>query len=119
MKAACEQQRYDSLPTEALGRRILIQRTDLAGLRHHQAPRLWDALRRDAPLTLERDATNPYDPDAVAVHWKGLKLGYLPRGGNFMVARLLDGKRTVSAKIEVLSRSAVPNRRIRVAVLMH
>jgi hypothetical protein len=107
-----------SLADDALGRRILIQRSNLAGFRHHRACDVWPALRKDAFLTLERDAENPHDPDAVAIRWKGRKLGYLPRGENFLVARLLERERPLSARVEGLRARAQPNRRIR-AVLMH
>lgn len=119
MQQALNQRRSDALPGEILRRPRRIQLTNLTGFRHHEAPRLWATLRRDSPLTLERDPGNTYDPDAVAVCWKGLKLGYLPRGENFVVARLLDGRHPLSARIAGLSPRALPNRRIRVEVLVH
>jgi len=119
MQQALNQGPSDALPGDILDRPRRIQLTNLTGFRHHEAPRLWAALRRDTPLTLERDPGNTYDPDAVAVCWKGLKLGYLPRGENFMVARLLDGKRPLSARIAGLSPRARPNRRIKLEVLIH
>jgi len=102
-----------------LGRQVLIQHTTLAGFRHHSAPRLWEALETRALLTLTREPGNPHDPDAVALYWRGQKLGYLPRGENLVVARLLDRQRRLSARIEGLAEHGEHNRRIRVAVLMH
>jgi hypothetical protein len=119
MKREMMHQRTGSLAVDALGRRILIQRSNLAGFRHHQACDVWPALRKDAFLTLERDAENPHDPDAVAICWRGRKLGYLPRGENFLVARLLERERCLSARIDGLRGRALPNRRIRIAVIMH
>ena len=104
---------------QALGRRITIQHTTLSGFRHHEAPRLWLALRPQLLLTLEREADNPHDKNAVMLRWRGLKLGYLPRAENLVVARLLDRQRSLSARIEGLSPSAACNARIRVEVLMH
>lgn len=104
---------------QALGRSLLIQTSRLAGFRHHQAPALWQALRNDPGLTLAREADNPHDPDAVALLWRGRKLGYLPRGENFLVARLLDRQRSLSARIERLVPKAESNHRIRVQVLLH
>lgn len=101
------------------GRTILIQTSRLAGFRHHEAPTLWQALRTHPGLTLGREADNPHDPDAVALYWRGRKLGYLPRGENFVVARLLDRNRTLSARIERLQPKAESNHRVRVQVLMH
>jgi hypothetical protein len=106
-------------PEPVLGRRILIQRTALTGFRHHAAPQLWPALHRRALLTLRREPENPHDSTAVALYWRGQKLGYVPRGENLVVARLLDRQRRLSARIEMLTPSAERNQRIRVSVLLH
>ena len=102
-----------------LGRRILIQKTTLSGFRHHDAPGLWQALESRDLLTLEREPDNPFDDNAVVLRWRGRKLGYLPRGENLVVARLLDHRRNLSARIERLSPNAERNARIRLQVLLH
>jgi hypothetical protein len=107
------------LSEQAFGRRILIQRSALAGFRHHAAPTLWPALRGRDRLALVREVDNLHDPDAVAVYWKGLKIGYLPRGENFVVARLLDQRRSLSARVGALRPNEERNRRIRLEVVMH
>jgi hypothetical protein len=107
------------LSEQALGRRILIQRSALAGFRHHAAPELWPALRAQDVLLLVREADNPQDPDAVAVYWRDRKLGYLPRAENFLVARLLDSRRSLSARVDSLRPKAEHNRRIRLEVVLH
>lgn len=104
---------------QALGRRITIQHTTLSGFRHHEAPLLWAALRPRSLLTLEHEADNPHDANAVILRWRGRKLGYLPRGENLVVATLLDRRRSLSARIERLSPNAERNARIRIEVLMH
>jgi hypothetical protein len=103
----------------ALGRYITIQHTTLSGFRHHEAPLLWSALRPRSLLTLEREADNPHDANAVMLRWRGRKLGYLPRGENLVVATLLDRQRSLSARIERLSPNAARNARICIEVLMH
>jgi hypothetical protein len=104
---------------QALGRQIVIQRSALTGFRHHAARTLWAGLDEHALLTLVREADNPHDPDAVALYWKGLKLGYLPREENFVAARLLDNRRNLSARVERLQPRAHRNQRVRVAVVLH
>lgn len=103
----------------AFGRRISIQHTTLAGFRHHDAPLLWPALRPRSLLTLEREAGNPHDANAVALRWRGRKLGYLPRAENLVAARLLDRQRRLSARILGLVPEAERNARIRIEVVMH
>ena len=103
-------------PTE---RDIVIQRSPIAGYRHHEAPLLLAALRPRLAITMAREPCNPQDPDAVALFWRGRKLGYLPRGSNFMVARLLEGNRPLSARIRRLTPTADRNLRIHIEVLLH
>jgi hypothetical protein len=97
---------------------IRLQRSTLAGFRHHDAPRLWPALARREPLTLERELDNPHDPNAVALRWRGRKLGYLPRGENLVAARLLERQRHLCARIERLDPDAERNARIGIEVLL-
>ncbi len=106
-------------PDDPLGRQITLQHTALAGYRHHEAPALWPALTRRARLTLHREADNRHDANAVALLWRGRKLGYLPRGENLVAARLLDRQRNLSARIEHLDPGAERNRRIHIRVLLH
>ncbi len=102
-----------------LGRMLVIQRSRLAGFRHHAAPLVWSALRPGAALNLALETDNPNDPDAVAVFWRGRKLGYLPRAENLVVARLLARRRALSARVRRLAPAAEPNARLQLEVLMH
>ncbi|MGB1111009.1 MAG: HIRAN domain-containing protein, partial [Gammaproteobacteria bacterium] len=100
------------LPLEsqpASPKRFVLQRTSLAGFRHHEAPQLWPALRRGQSLTLVREPDNAHDPQAVVVQWRGRKLGYLPRKANLVAAVLLDKGRTLTARIDGLSPRAERN----------
>lgn len=107
-----------SLGQEALGRPLVIQHSRLAGFRHHAAPRLWSALGPGASLSLRAERDNPHDPEAVAVYWRGAKLGYLPRGENLVASRLL-GRRNLSARVHRLVADAPLDARLEFDVLMH
>jgi hypothetical protein len=106
-------------PKASRGRGIILQRSNLAGFRHHDAAVLWAALQPGAPLDLVREPDNPSDTDAVAVYWRGRKLGYLPRGENLMAASLLDRRRALTARIQRLVPRAERNRRLSIEVFMH
>lgn len=112
-------QRSLALSTGASRRNLVIQRSPIAGFRHHEAPSVWGALQPHVPVTLAREPSNRHDPDAVALFWMGRKLGYLPRGENFVVARLLHGERRLSARIRHLRPKARHNQRIQVEVFLH
>jgi hypothetical protein len=102
-----------------IGRHLVIQRSRLAGFRHHEAPTLLPALRAGSPLTLCAERDNPHDGDAVAIHWQGHMLGYLPRGENLVVARLLARQRRLSARVRRLIPDADHNERLQIEILMH
>ena len=106
------------LPQDLAGRPLVIQHSRLAGFRHHAAPRLWSALARGSRLSLQAERDNPHDPDAVAVYWRGAKLGYLPRSENLVASRLL-ARRNLSARIRRLDPSAEHDRRLALDILMH
>jgi hypothetical protein len=105
-------------PATPRGHGIVLQRSAVAGFRHHEAPLLWPTLRAGAPLDLVRETENTTDADAVAVYWRGRKLGYLPRGENLMAASLLDRRRDLTARIQRLAPKAQRNRRLCIEVLM-
>lgn len=101
-----------------LGRSRVIQLCTLAGYRHHAAPSLLQALKPTTALQLQREPDNPHDPEAVALCWRGVKLGYLPRTENFVAARLLDSERQLCARVHHVDRSADSNHRISLEVLL-
>jgi hypothetical protein len=107
-----------SLGRETLGRPLVIQHSRLAGFRHHAAPQVWPALTRGCRLHLCAERENPHDPDAVAVYWRGARLGYLPRGENLVASRLLR-RRNLSARVRRVVPDAEPDRRLELDVLMH
>jgi hypothetical protein len=69
---------------------IIVQRSPLAGFRHHQGGEVLRSLKPGDRLELVREPANPYDASAVRVEWRGVTLGYVPRGDNAAVARQMD-----------------------------
>jgi len=82
-------QQGDKGPTRGLSP-FLIQVSPIAGLYYHEAGEVWEELAEGDSLELVREPANPYDWKAVAVYWKGYKLGYLPRRENMAVAQMMD-----------------------------
>jgi len=92
--------------------RVLVQSSPLAGFRYHEAADLWDLLRVGDALELRREADNAHDPRAIAVWWRGRKLGYVPRRENGVLAWGLDRGERLSARISRLAAHPNPARRI-------
>ncbi|WP_374403427.1 HIRAN domain-containing protein [Niveibacterium sp.] len=98
--------------------RVLVQRAQLAGFTHYEAPSVWAQLRAGAPLALQREADNPHDARAITVHWDGHKLGYLPRAENDAVSAAMDAGTAVEARIGQLRDDKDPRRRIVIEVFV-
>jgi hypothetical protein len=67
--------------------------------RHHAAALRSDAVAPGRPLDLRRDAANPHDPSAIAVHAAGAaeQVGWVPREQAASLAPELDEGRAWSA----------------------
>ena len=85
------------------GVRLLVQSAPLAGFRYHAAAEVWPELRVGDALGLEREPDNPHDPNAIAVTWRGRKLGYVPRRDNATLAWGLDRGAPLQARISRLA----------------
>jgi hypothetical protein len=93
---------------------IVVQRSPLAGFRHHDAPAVWRDVRAGDRLELVREPDNPHDPNAIRVEWRGRTLGYLPRSDNAAVARQLDRGAALRASVARLTENR--NRSVRLEI---
>lgn len=84
---------------------IVVQHSGLAGFRHYDGPRVWDDLTVGDPITLVREQTNPHDPGAVRVEWRGHMIGYVPQRENRHLARQLDHGVRFTGRITALDRA--------------
>jgi hypothetical protein len=93
---------------------IVVQRSPLAAFRHYDAKEVWRDVKAGDRLELVREPDNPYDPNAVRIEWRGLKLGYLPRRSNDAVARQLDRGAALEARVAQVKENR--NRSVRLEV---
>jgi hypothetical protein len=92
--------------------RLLVQSSPLAGFRYHAAAEAWAELRVGDALELAREPENAFDRNAIAVTWRGRKLGYVPRRENAALAWGLDRGERLQARISRLAPHPNPARRI-------
>jgi hypothetical protein len=93
-----------------------LQISPLAGFQYYHGETLWPQFSVGQPLTLVREADNPYDERAISITWQGHKLGYIPRMDNAAISQLLDRGEKMSALIVGLRKSNNPWERIMVEV---
>lgn len=99
-------------------RHTVIQESWLAGFAHHMGESVWPLLCKGDPLALVREQHNPFDDQAVAVHWNGLKLGYLPQAQNTAIAQMLDRGSELECCIVALKDAGSADERLRFCVCL-
>lgn len=110
---------HPGLCDERIGHvRLVVQSAPLAGWRYYSGPELWSELRVGDELELTREPENPYDANAIAVSWRGRKLGYLPRRENAALAWGLDRGERLHARIRRLGDSPNRSRRLEIEVFV-
>jgi len=93
----------DRKPGLPFGRDIFLLETHVAGLLYHQAGIAVPNLVIGESLILRREPANPYDDLAIVVLAAGgLKLGYIPRHRNPVLARLMDAGKLLIASVASL-----------------
>lgn len=58
----------------------------IAGFKNYDGPTVLGKLKPGKRLNLVPEPDNPYDPNAIALHYKKTKLGFVPRGENELMA---------------------------------
>ena len=63
---------------------------DIAGFSYWEGCMVMHRLKIGTKVALVRERDNRFDPYAVAVHFDGFKLGYIPRANNEQFCALMD-----------------------------
>ena len=61
----------------------------IAGFSHHDGYLVFNDLKVGTKLQLELEPDNPYDANAVAISFQGIKLGYVPAKMNGTLHQLM------------------------------
>ena len=88
----------------------------LQSIMHYGFVDLKEKLREGDSLQLKRETDNMYDPFAVGVFWKGVKLGYLPTTENIVIANLLDSGVSMTVYLSKIDLAANPQQTLGVVV---
>lgn len=88
-----------ALSINVFDKEILVLKSIIAGTSFRDLSGIHDKLTTEVKLTLKREADNKHDELAVAVLFNDIKIGYVPREKNEVIARLMDGGKQFFAKI--------------------
>lgn len=75
----------------------------LAGAKFYQLPWILNDLKIGDDIALIPEPENRYDENAVAIHFKEKKLGFVPRVNNSNLQKLILANANVMGKISVLN----------------
>ncbi len=86
---------------EAAPPSLMLLHTVINGMAYYDGgPDVVERLKEGTPLLLRREPTNPYDRNAIEVYTEaGIKLGYLPRRDNAVLANLADQGMPLTATV--------------------
>ncbi|HVY73619.1 MAG TPA: HIRAN domain-containing protein [Puia sp.] len=98
-------------------RKIYLLQCFVAGFRHYEGMQLLDQMKEDDLLELVREPANEHDVFAIALHWQGKKIGFLPAAVNETLSHLLDADALpLFAAITHLEKKSKPWETVAVAV---
>jgi hypothetical protein len=88
----------------------------IAGYRYHEGLACEGDLRAGQGVRLVGEPENPCDERAVRVEWVGRHLGYVPRGQNRVLCRMLAAGAPLQARIAKINAGEPTWRRVKIAV---
>jgi hypothetical protein len=102
-------------PASEADRQVVID-CFVAGFRYHEGLDIMSYLQPGDEVQLIAEPGNPYDEWAVRIEHRKSRIGYLPRGQNQVVSRLLQQEARVECRITAVDPSAVPWEAVKVQV---
>ena len=65
-----------------------VEHFDITSFVYHDGPKVIDKIKPGTVLDIYPEFDNPYDPNALALYFKGVRVGYIPRAHNWMPAQM-------------------------------
>lgn len=90
----------------------------LAGFAYQDGLDVIDELSLGKPVQLVLEPDNPYDANAIAIFYKGHKLGYMPKAKNELLSTLLyfGYEELFEARIQAVNLEQHPERQFRIVI---
>lgn len=90
---------------------------DVAGFTYYQGAACFKKLQVGTKLRLELEENNKYDPRAVAIYYKDLKLGFVPRAENRIFYKILAvGLTCLEVRVQRINPAANPEQQVQVVI---
>lgn len=97
--------------------KVYLKQCFVRGFRYYEGPEMIDFINTTGMVELVREPKNKYDKRAIAIHFEGKKIGYLPQESNKTISILMDtGLLNFHCEITQIEKEAADWEKIRVAV---
>ena len=96
----------------------LVNTFHIAGFQYYDRAFVLDKLKPGKKLKMAAEPENPYDPNAIELRYKKVKLGYVPRTENEKLALMAfyGHKGIFEARVLQVNPEAEPWRQVRVGI---
>ncbi len=81
-----------SLPLELTKEydKIYLLQFFVRGFQYYEGPKILKDINKNGLVDLVREPKNKYDDCAIAIHFEGIKIGYVPREDNLVLSNIID-----------------------------
>ncbi|WP_038250911.1 HIRAN domain-containing protein [Ghiorsea bivora] len=91
----------------------------ITGFKFYEGAFVFKKLKVGTKLDLIADPKNQHDDSAVEVHFKGKKIGFIPRAQNYSISKLLlAGYNVFEAVVQQVCPDENPERQVRVGIFI-
>lgn len=77
--------------------------TNIAGLQYYHGIENLSNFKINDKVQLIREPENIHDKYAIAVYWNNLKIGFIPRNNNKVLANLMDNSKFLHSEIKYIN----------------
>ena len=88
----------------------------VAGYQYYSGTEIEHRFSVNDKLELVREPANRFDERAVAIHFKGIKIGFIPMIDNSVLTNMIDQKIPLTAKIKAINKKNPTWERVEVSV---
>jgi hypothetical protein len=86
---------------QPFSREIFLLDIVVAGTTHcNKIDKVYPLLKKGMVLRMQRNPTNRYDKNAIAIYFEKIRIGYVPRELNLVISRLMDAGKAFFCRVE-------------------
>src|SRR5688572_29487458 len=98
---------------------VALMQCPVAGFQYHGGEACWGQIHANDRLALKREPGNRHDPRAIAVEWRNVMVGYVPREANYALSQMMDRGMRAEGRVCALRLGGDPWQRMMMEIVVH